>query len=142
MANDSARQRFNKDAVIVAQNATMPAVQLCCAIIGANPDRATTTESALALYDTVHQHIFTQSMLMGGVDSVEAFLEASPSSAGTRTSTDPGAVTFRGSGKHAGKTIADVHAEDPEYLTWAVSDKGLRNSYMVGQIRAFLGQQS
>lgn len=137
------KNRFNKDAVIVAQNATMPAVQLCCAIIAANDSKPTTTESALALYDQVHQHVFEQSMLMGGVDSVESFLEAEPApSRGTRTNSDPGSVAFRGSGKHAGKTIAEVHAEDPEYLTWAITEKGLRNQYMVQQIRAFLGQQS
>lgn len=148
-----ARNRFNKDAVIVAQNATMPAVTLAAAIMAANPEHATTTESALRLYDAVHSHVAEKSMQFGGVESLEDFLEAEPASnsRGPRGNTtsptrqgapsggDPGSVQFN-SGKHRGKSIAEVHASEPDYLTWAVEK--LRNEYMVGRISAYLAQQS
>lgn len=48
---------------------------------------------------------------------------------------DPGTLDFRG-GKHAGKTIADVYAEDPSYLDWCV--KNMNNDFMVSRIETFL----
>lgn len=141
---------FNKDAAIVAQNATGPAAQLCAAIIMANPshDGGTTTESALALFDTVRTHIFNGSMLLGGVENAVEFLNATPAprtSGGSKPSSggggsrggNPGEVTFT-VGKHKGKTIAEVHAEAPDYLTWCVENMAGKNDFLVGKIKAFL----
>lgn len=143
--------RFNKDAVIVAQNATIPAVQLAAAIITANPERVTTTESALALFDEVRTHIFEGSMALAGVEDIEAFIDTVPSRAPSGRGGSgggaprnngggnqaPGDVAFN-VGKHKGETIAQVHESDPEYLTWAV-DK-MRNDFMVTRIKSFLAE--
>lgn len=52
---------------------------------------------------------------------------------------DPGSVDFR-SGKFAGKTIAEVFADDegdgPGYLEWCTNN--LKNDFMVGRINAYL----
>jgi len=136
---------FNKDAVIVAQNATAPAVNLAAAIIEANRERPTTTESALRLFDEVHTHIFNHSMLLGGVESVVEFLNAKPApqSSGPRGTTRPSSApssrnpgdTVVNMGKHKGKTIAEIHDEAPDYLTWLV-EKG-NNDFLRRQITAF-----
>lgn len=136
---------FNKDAVIVAQNATAPSVALTAAIIAANPDKATTTDSALRLFDEVHTHIFNHSMLLGGVENAVEFLNAKPApqSSGPRGTTRPSSApgsrnpgdTVVNMGKHKGKTIAAIHEEAPDYLTWLV-DKG-NNDFLRKQIQAF-----
>jgi hypothetical protein len=138
--------KFNKDAAIIAQNATAPAAALAAAIINANPDHVTTTESALALFDQVREHIYNGSLMLAGVESVVEFLDATPArrepaahggGGGSRNNGDAGSVAFN-MGKHKGKTIAEVHNEAPDYLTWAVEN--MRNDYMVKQIRAYLNQ--
>lgn len=140
--------KFNKDAVIVAQNATIPAVNLAAAIITANPERVTTTESALELFDAIRTHIFEGSMALAGVEDVEAFIDAMPSRAPSRGGAprsngggnqSPGDVTFN-VGKHKGESIAAVHASDPEYLTWAVEK--MRNDFMVTRIKSYLAEQA
>jgi broad specificity phosphatase PhoE len=115
---------FNKDHAIIAQNATAPAAQLTAAIIGANPEHATTTESAKALFDNIRTHIFQGSLALAGgaADPVDE---------------DPALISFN-SGKMAGKTIAEAHAEDPTYITWVI-EKG-PNAYMKAKCKAFLGQ--
>lgn len=89
-------------------------------------------------------------MALGGVDDIEAFMEAVPSRApsgggGSRPRGNgggnqaPGDVTFN-VGKHKGESIAAVHGSDPEYLTWAVEK--MRNDFMVSRIKSFLAEQA
>lgn len=144
---------FNKDAAIIAQNATTPAANLAAAIITANPAHATTTESALALFDAVREHIYNGSLLLAGVDSAVEFLGATPTAPAARPSGGGGGrgkpsggrgapasgnagETVVNMGKHRDKTIADIHGEDPEYVTW-MADK-CSNDFLKRQAKAFL----
>lgn len=119
-----AKSGFQKDQAIIAQNAATAAGPIVAQIIGANPKHPTTVESALALFDRVRTHIYSGSMeLAGGLPIAAAEPET------------PGDTVFNG-GKHAGKTIAEVHAEDPSYITWSI-DKG-KNDFMRRACQAFL----
>lgn len=129
---------FNKDKAIIAQNSASVAANLTAAIIAANPEKATTTESALALFDTVRSHIFGGSVALAEEAAQAPGPRAASKPAGAQSAApatgDPGDVTLT-MGKHRGKTLAQVDNEDPTYLTW-ILEKGT-NAELKSAVRAY-----
>lgn len=133
---------YNKDYAIAAQNAATAAATLLQG-----------TGAGIDTFESVRQAIFEGTMTLGGMETVITTIESS-SVADNVTSiqqaapqpqqvpaTQPtashsaGDLEFR-NGKHSGKTIAQVYAEDSSYITWAADN--LRNDFMKNKCREYL----
>lgn len=101
-----------------------------------------TTEDALDLFAEVLVNTFAACESLKGEQPEAAApakrsypaRKASGGSSGGDTQ-DPGTLEIR-AGKHGGKTIAAVYAEDPDYLDWCVEN--LKNEFLRTRIESYL----
>lgn len=68
-------------------------------------------------------------------------IRSAPSASGGNAGGDFGDVEFKG-GKHAGKSIADVYAEAPDYLEWIAGNDSYKNDFMRTRITSFLAAKA
>jgi hypothetical protein len=133
---------YDKDRAIAAQNAATAAATVYAAIVSQG-----TPEWDANLYDNIRTAIFNGTLALGGaeavverfegvVQEVQASVPAAPAATQTGPLSDAGNVDIR-NGKHAGKTIKQVFAEDPTYLEWAAANLD-RNQFLRDKIREFL----
>jgi len=129
---------YNKEFAIAAQNAATAAATLLSG-----------TGAGIDTFESVRTAIFNGTVALGGAESVIEAFEAGPATVSAPevvssyvppapsqvASSGAGSVAFNG-GKHQGKTIAQVHAEDASYIEWA-ADK-MKNTFMQNKCREYL----
>lgn len=127
-------QPLDKDRSIIAQSAGKDAVELVKVIFADGGPQ----EDVVSAYKAIKQAVFNDTLALAGAQSVVETFEGEPSTTQTaapRSTSGAGSVEIR-SGKHAGKTIAQVADEDPSYLEWASGN--LKNDFLKSRIREFL----
>lgn len=135
---------FTKEAAIIAQNSATAAAAIVAALVV--QQGLTDVGEVNSIFDLVRTNIFNGSIALAGAESVVELMEATPATrggsqrrtgGGSRTDysdQQPGDVVIKG-GKHAGKTIADVADEDPEWIEWAATN--LNNDFLRKKVVAF-----
>jgi len=132
---------YEKEWAIAAQNAATAAATLLQG-----------TGVTVEVFEDVRRRIFNGTLELAGAESVvevfEGKAEVAPADAnvsqfqprqakgGSPTAQVAGQTVFK-SGKHAGKSIADVYASTPDYIEWAAENMG-RNKFMQDKCREFL----
>lgn len=130
---------YNKEYAIASQNAATAAATLLSGT-GASYEEFERTRTAI-FNGTIH--------LAGAETIVQVFEAETPSSVTaqqvvqeTRSEVTaggprPNADLAVNSGKHAGKTLAQIQAVDPGWLEWASTE--LRNDFLRTRVKEFLG---
>lgn len=130
---------YSTEAAIAAQNAATAAATLLATTGGLT---TAAPESILETFEQIRLGIFEGTVRLAQETEVGQVAPRQYASGGAprRASGGGGSVTEDGttvfnSGKHAGKTIAQVQEEAPDYLDWCVDN--LRNDFMRRRIAAF-----
>lgn len=136
---------FDRERSIIAQNAGTTAANIAGTYDGTEP-----LEEYLAKFDAIRLHVFNGTLAYAGAESiVEKFeggaanvIQASAPTATTgyaRPSggggSDVGSIVLK-SGKHAGKTIAQVADEDVSYIEWTARES--KNTFLRDKASEFL----
>ena len=132
---------YNKEYAIAAQNAATAAATL----LGG-------TGASKEQYDDVREHIFKGTLALAGAESVIVAFEGESYAEPQAVSTPQVVQSYApaapasgpneldsfvvNSGKHSGKTFAQIRAEDPGWLTWA-SDN-LKNDFVRRKAQQYL----
>lgn len=121
---------FSKDRAIIGQNAATAAATLLQGTGATYEDfesmRTAIAEGSLAFADGVIE----------GVTDAPKKSYTPRASGGGGQSNDAGAGVALKFGKYAGTTIADVHAKDPEYVTWLAETSN--NEFIKGKAAEYL----
>lgn len=126
---------MDKDRSIIAQSAGKDAAELVKAS-GPYPDIA----AAIEAYQEAKTAVFNSTLALAGAESIVQAVEG----AGTATRQGEGGGNASvgslvvNSGKHKGKTLDAINAEDPSWLTWAGAN--LNNPFLKGKVNEYLAQ--
>lgn len=133
---------MNKDESIIAQSSAHDAANITAALLGRTAP-ATTLEAAeqirddaLQTFEWFRERIMARTLEIGGSGGGGTSGGRSQAPAATGDESDPGNVVLQ-LRKHKGKTIAAVHEENPEYLTWCLEN--VTDAFLLRAIRSFLG---
>lgn len=136
-------ETYNRESAIAAQNAGSSAATLVASLVTAN--FIDSVDEAISVYENVRKNIFDGTLSYAGAEAfVQSFTDAPASSGnsapaassdGGGRNKDPGTVVLK-FGKHAGKTLAQVGDEDPDWVEWAAENatndfvKRVTNEYL------------
>lgn len=135
---------FSRDKSIQSQNAGTTAASLLSTFVGSS-DVDVDADEFLQVFDSFRKHVLDGTVEAAGGESPSSDTATqAPTSSGGNFS-DPGDVVFNG-GKHKGKTIAQVFAEEQDsgagnrnYIQW-VSDKS-NNDFLKTRATEFLASR-
>lgn len=129
---------FSKEHAIIAQNSATAAAAIVAAEVAAGEN------DSLDRFNKVRLEIFNGTLALAGTEAVVERMESpsrpssSPRSGGGVGNYDNvGEIAFN-SGKHQGKTIAEVYEEAPDYIEWAAEK--LRNDFMRKKCEKYLDE--
>lgn len=101
-------------------------------------------DAAFETFVSLRNSILADSLEVQGVTALTQGTKATPISSAPSaggSGGDFGDVEFKG-GKHAGKSIADVYAEAPDYLEWIAGNDSYKNDFMRTRITSFLAAKA
>lgn len=126
---------MNRDESIIAQSSAHDAATLVAATLHG---RAVTDEQwpeVMARFEATRDAIMARTLEIGGSGGGGTQRQDKPPAASGDVA-DPGSVIVHLK-KHKGKTIAEIHAVEPEYLTWCLENHP--DAFLKRSIRAYLG---
>lgn len=138
---------MDRDKSIIAQNAGTTAANLVASAVSAGTLAPATVDELVEVFDSVRTSVFNGTLALAGAQSVVESFEsrgggdasatggqanAAPSSGGSRPHADV-EIKF---GKFRGKTIAQAHAADADYVEWLATE--CNNDFLKSRVREFL----
>lgn len=126
---------MNRDESIIAQSSAHDAATLIAATLHGREVTADQWPEVLARFEETREAIMARTLEIGGAGGGGGNSAPKPPAASGDVA-DPGAVVVHLK-KHKGKTIAEIHAVEPEYLTWCLENHP--DAFLKRSIRAFLG---
>lgn len=134
---------MDRDKSIIAQNAGTTAANLIASAVSAGTLAPATVDELVEVFDSVRTSVFNGTLALAGAQSVvESFEGGSASSAPAASEHPTGGgprphadveIKF---GKFRGKTIAQAHAADADYVEWLATE--CNNDFLKSRVREFL----